>query len=55
MIIATNLKVAIPCIVLGGALGALLGSANGVRVGIVMGGVVAFLILLKKQKKPSAS
>ena len=53
MIIATNLKTAIPCILVGGALGALVGSvldsaANGTRVGIILGGVIAYMILLKK-------
>ena len=60
MIIATNLKTAIPCILIGGALGALVGgvlgsTANGARVGIILGGVIAYLILLKKQRKPNAS
>lgn len=49
-LIATNLKVAIPCIMIGGTLGALVGSlldssANSIRVGIVLGGVIAFILL----------
>ena len=53
MIIATNLKTAIPCILIGGALGALVGgvldsTANGIRVGIILGGVIAYIILLKR-------
>ncbi len=53
MIIATNLKTAIPCILIGGALGALVGgvldsTANGTRVGIILGGVIAFIILKKR-------
>lgn len=53
MIVATNLKTAIPCILIGGALGALVGSvlgstANGTRVGIILGGVIAYIILLRK-------
>jgi len=53
MIIATNLKTAIPCILIGGALGALVGgvlgsTANGIRVGIILGGVIAYIILMKK-------
>lgn len=53
MIIATNLKTAIPCILIGGALGALVGgvldsTANGTRVGIILGGVIAYIILRKK-------
>ena len=53
MMIATNLKTAIPCILIGGALGALVGgvldsTANGTRVGIILGGVIAYIILLRK-------
>ena len=53
-IIATNLKTAIPCIIIGGALGALVGGVlditpNGIRVGIILGGVVAYIILMKKR------
>ena len=53
MIIVTNLKTAIPCIIIGGALGALVGGVlesteNGIRVGIILGGVIAYMILLKR-------
>ncbi len=53
MTIAYRLKIAIPCILVGGALGAVVGSvldspANGFRVGAILGGVIAFIILLKK-------
>ena len=52
-IIVTNLKTAIPCIIVGGALGALVGGVldsteNGIRVGIILGGVIAYMILLKR-------
>jgi hypothetical protein len=52
-IIVTNLKTAIPCITIGGALGALVGgvldsTANGIRVGVILGGVIAYIILLKR-------
>ena len=58
--IISRLKIAIPCILIGGALGAVAGifldsGANGIRVGIILGGVIAFIILLKRQKKLSAS
>ena len=52
-IIVTNLKTGIPCILIGGALGALSGSVNGIRVGIILGGVVAFILL--RQNKRSTS
>jgi hypothetical protein len=53
MIIATNLKTAIPCILIGGALGALVGgmldnTVIGIRVGVILGGVIAFIILQKR-------
>jgi hypothetical protein len=55
-----RLKIAIPCIVIGCAFGAVAGIvldsiANGMRVGIILGGVTAFIILLKRQKKLGAS
>jgi len=51
--IATNLKTAIPCILVGGALGALVGglldnTVIGIRVGVIAGGVVAYIILMMK-------
>jgi len=52
------LRIPLPCILIGGALGAAIGSTlgdtvNGIRVGIIMGGVVAFILL--RRKKQSAS
>jgi len=52
-LLATNLRTALPCILVGGALGALVGGAigsgaNGTRVGIILGGVVAFVILRRR-------
>ena len=53
-LIATNLRTALPCIVIGGVLGAMVGvglgsATNGARVGIIAGGVVAFVILRRHQ------
>ena len=58
--IISRLKLAIPCILVGAALGAVVGLvldsiAHGMRVGIILGGVIAFIILLKRQKKLRAS
>jgi hypothetical protein len=55
--VAAILGIALPCILIGGALGALVGSAfdsvaNGFRVGVILGGAIAFVIL--QRKKPSA-
>lgn len=52
-LIVTNLKVALPCIIIGGALGALVGIvldniANSIRFGIILGGVIAFIILHRR-------
>jgi len=52
-LLATNLRTALPCILVGGVLGAIVGgalgsTANGARVGIVLGGVVAFVILRRR-------
>lgn len=49
---------ALPFIVGGGILGVWLGSvlgspANGFRVGVILGGAVAFVRLQRKRKKPS--
>jgi hypothetical protein len=51
--IATILRIAFPCILIGGVLGATVGvglgsTANGARVGIITGGLVAFLILRRR-------
>jgi len=58
MTIANNLKIALPCILIGGALGALAGSmldsiANGIRVGVILGGVIAFILLQRKKSRAS--
>ena len=47
-LIATNIRTALPCILVGGALGAMFGGENGARVGIILGGVVAFVILRRR-------
>jgi hypothetical protein len=53
MKVAEKLRVALPCILIFSALGALVGSTmdanpGAIRVGIVSGGVVAFFILQRK-------
>jgi hypothetical protein len=58
MAISAVIRIALPCILIGGALGAILGSvlgstANGFRIGVILGGVVAYILLLKK--KPGVS
>ena len=52
------LRIPLPCILIGSALGAVIGGAlgdavNGIRGGIILGGVVAFILL--RRKKQSAS
>jgi hypothetical protein len=52
-LLATNLRIALPCILVGGALGALVGGAtdsgaNAIRAGIILGGVVAYVILRRR-------
>ncbi len=54
MNVAYKLRVTLPCILIFGATGALVGGAigdgvNGTRVGIVVGGCVAFVILQRKK------
>jgi len=51
----TYLRIPLPCIligsVLGGIIGGILGDAiNGIRVGIILGGVVAFIVLHRKNR-----
>ena len=58
MTVGAILRIAGPCILVGGALGAIIGSAlgditNGFRVGVVLGGVVAFTILQRKKRRVS--
>jgi hypothetical protein len=48
------LRIVLPCILLGGIIGALVGGAfgigvNGIRAGIIVGGVAAFVYLRRKQ------
>jgi len=56
--LGTYLRIPLPCILIGGALGAMIGDAlgdiaNGTRVGIIMGGVVAFILLRRKKRNAS--
>lgn len=53
-----TVRTALPYIFAGGALGALIGSvvgspANGFRVGVILGGAVAFVVLQQKEKRVS--
>ena len=53
MKVAYKLRIALPCILIFGAIGALVGGAigdavNGIRAGIVVGGGVAFVYLKRK-------
>ena len=57
--IGAILSVALPCILIGGAFGALVGAAlgspvGGIRVGVILGGVGAFLILRRRVGKRTA-
>jgi len=54
MKVASKLRIALPSILIFGAIGALVGgaagdAANGTRVGIVVGGVVAYVYLQRKK------
>ncbi len=54
MKVADKLVVALPCILVFGAIGALVGGAldanpAAIRVGIVVGGVAAFFVLQRKK------
>jgi hypothetical protein len=58
MNVRSNLRIAVPFILIGGALGALIGSAfgdikNGIRVGVVLGGVGAFVFMQRKKRSAS--
>jgi hypothetical protein len=58
MTIGGTLRIAVPCILIGGALGAGIGSAlgdikNGFRVGVALGGAVAFAIMMRKKRSAS--
>ena len=54
MTVSATLRLALPYIAVGGALGAIVGvalgsAANGFRVGVVLGGVVAFTIMQRRR------
>ena len=54
MPVGAVLRIAVPFILISGALGALIGSAlgditNGIRVGVVLGGVGAFAFIQRKK------
>jgi hypothetical protein len=51
-------RILLPCILIGAALGAMTGgalgdTANGIRVGIILGGVVAYIIMQRKKRSAS--
>ena len=54
MKVADKLRIALPCMLIFGAIGALVGGiigdgANGTRAGIVVGGGLAFVYLQRKE------
>ena len=54
MKVSATLRITLPCILIAGAIGALVGgafgeTANGIRVGVIVGGVTAFLYLKRKK------
>jgi len=54
MKVSATLRIALPCILIGGIIGALVGGAfdiglNAARAGIVVGGIVAFVFLRRKK------
>jgi hypothetical protein len=56
--VGAYLRIPLPCILIGSALGAMIGGAlgdiaNGTRVGIILGGVVAFTIMQRKKRSAS--
>jgi len=56
--VGAYLRIPLPCILIGSALGAMIGGAlgdiaNGTRVGIILGGVVAYILLLRKKRSAS--
>ena len=58
MTAAATLRIALPCILIGGALGAIVGSvlgsiANGFRVGVILGGAIAFIFIQRKKSNAS--
>jgi hypothetical protein len=56
--VATNLRIAVPCILVGGVLGAIIGTplgspTNGFRAGVILGGAFAFVVLQRKKRRAS--
>ena len=54
MVVADKLRIALPCILIGGTIGALVGGACGegiigIRVGLIVGGIAAFVYLQRKK------
>jgi len=54
MKVAYKLRIALPCILIFGAIGALVGgpfdeTAAGIRVGVIVGGAAAFVYLQRKK------
>ena len=54
MKVSTTLRIALPCILIGGIIGALIMGAfdlglNAIRAGIVAGGIAAFVYLRRKE------
>jgi hypothetical protein len=52
--ISATIRIALPCILIAGAIGALVGgafdeTANGFRVGVIVGGATAFVYLQRKK------
>jgi hypothetical protein len=52
--VSAILRLALPCILIGGAIGALVGgpfdeTAAGIRVGVIVGGAAAFVYLKRKK------
>ena len=58
MKIADRLRIALPCILIGGIIGALVMGAfdlglNAIRAGIIVGGIAAFVYLRRKKSRSS--
>ncbi len=58
MKVADRLRTAVPCILVFGLIGALVGgplgdTPNGIRAGVILGGCVAFIILQRKDARSS--
>jgi len=52
--VSATLRIALPCILIGGIIGALVGGAfdiglNAIRTGIIAGGIAAFVYLRRKK------